>query len=182
MRNLSIYLLTAFVAVLSASSAYPQSAANLTKQRADEFASHGAEATLKECNLPISCGGKPFVKEERERRETSNDVVVDQRTLHFDGLDIELWYTLEYPPGKPIQNPYQQPPAILSVSITGPMWTVANGLRIGVTTDKVAEVLGGSGIARDGCVEYVNDSKQDSVTLCFKANRLSSIHWQPWND
>src|SRR5579859_1980797 len=157
MRNLGIYSLTAIVVAFSASNAYPQTAVDPKKQRADDFASNGAQVTLKECNLPVSCGGKPFTKEEREPRETSGDLVVDQRTLHFDGLDIELWYALEYPPGKAIQNPYQQPPAILSVTVTGPMWTVANGLRIGVTTDKVKEVLGGNVPNQDGCAEYVND-------------------------
>ena len=150
------------------------------KRQADDFASNCINFTLKECNLPNVCGGKSFRSHQKAKRETGNDAVVEERKLKFDGLYIEVLYELEYPAGTRIKNPYKHP-FIEGVTITKPNWPVAHGLRVGVTRETVTQVLGkGSGV--ENSIEYVNDTKQDSVIFFFKNNHVEKIQWTPWND
>ena len=135
---------------------------------------------LQACQLPSSCGGKPPIEKSSQRRETSNDLTVDERMLRFDGLELHIWYVLEYSPGKRVKKPYSSP-RILRVHVTGPQWPVPHGLRVGTPKAAVFRKLG-HGRGPGECTEYVNDARQDSVTICFASGKVKSIEWDPWND
>jgi hypothetical protein len=151
-----------------------------SKKSADEFVSKGYNFTLKQCNLPETCGGKRAQQKQRKVRITSNDLRVDQRTLSFAGLTVELWYVLEYSPGKRSLEPYKKP-EILALTVTGSDWPVMYGLRVGMPRSAVVKKLGDGG-GKNECHEYVNEEKQDGVTICYKNDRIKSIQWTPWND
>jgi hypothetical protein len=151
------------------------------QKRAAAFASTGMATTLARCDLPRSCAGRLPTYQDHHKRETSNDYKVDQRTLTFDGLTVEFWYVLDLPPPavKPA-HPYRRP-QILRLKVSDRSWPVAQGLRVGTDRATVARVLGMRAQQGD-CSEYVDESTQDAVTLCFKHDRVDSVEWVPWND
>ncbi len=181
MNRLIAYVGFAFLSLVRTDFALAEGMAKNENGRLDYFASNGMYTTLKECVLPTTCGGEPFFKQKQVKRQTSNDHDVDQRTVYFDGLTIELWYVLAYPyPSKKVKDPYKRP-EILSVEVTSPRWRVAHGLRVGVKRSMVLKKLG-IGQVQGSCMEYVNEHKQDSVTFCFQDDRVKNIKWVPWND
>jgi len=180
MRISFSYFAIPIIAICGLSNAFAVDNSAQVRNRADEFASKGMEFTLKECSIPTTCGGMPFIKQRKEKRETGNDLVVEERTLEFEGLIVELGFALEYPPGKAIKDPYKHP-SILGLTITQPRWPVVHGLRVGVDRALVIQTLG-EGTIQGECIEYVSVKKQDSVLICLKNNRVNSIKWVPWSD
>jgi hypothetical protein len=151
------------------------------KQAASRFASTGMAATLRRCELPRRCGGQAPTRTQKTRRETSNDFKVDQRTLEFDGLTIELSYLLEAPaPVGKSAHPYRDP-QVLRLRLSDSRWPVGQGLGVGATQARVVRALG-QGIARGACNEYVDPVREDAVTFCFEKGRVGSIEWVPWYD
>ena len=166
---------------LSASMAFAAEASRIQKEAASLFASKGMITTLGACVLPKTCALMQPVKAQRDRRTTSNDFVVDQRTLTFDGLLVEFWYVLDAPAlvGEP-KHPYDHP-QILRLLVSKDRWPVAQGLRVGTSKAMVVRKFG-PGVERGDCTEYVNDDKEDMVRFCFRKNRVHSIEWMLWND
>lgn len=151
------------------------------QQAASRFASTGMTTTLQGCDLPRTCGGIAPIRQEQTRRETSNDFKVDQRTLEFDGLTLELYYVLESPaPVGKSAHPYRDP-LVLRLRLSDRRWPVAQGLGVGAKQTEVMRALGRGGPI-GACNEYANTAREDRVTFCFKQGRVSSIEWVPWND
>jgi hypothetical protein len=152
------------------------------KTKVDAFVSKGMFTPLKDCDLPVTCQGKRYLKQQRRKFQTSNDSDVDQRELSFDGMKVILRYVLaaSYPVGK-VTKPYSKPPEILQVRITKSHWSIDHGLRVGVSRTTVIQRLG-RGQEYGKCLLYINEERQDEVQFCFRAERVESIEWTPWND
>jgi len=153
--------------------------------RAKRFVDDGMRTTLAACDLPRSCLHRAPLKATTMKRQTGNDLDVDQRELAFAGLDIELLYVLgsvELPKIRPAQA-YRHP-VILELTVTAPEWPIDHGLRIGTLRAVVERVLGDGGAARgeSACVSYVDRDTQNEARLCYVDDRLASIKWVPWWD
>ncbi len=158
--------------------------------RAHRFADKGMSTTLAACDLPRTCQHRAPLKSTAHKRQTGNDLDVDERELVFKGLDIEFLYVLgsfELPKISPAQA--YRDPVILELTVTTSDWPVDHGLRIGTPRADVDKVLGDGGwpaphvaTTEPACVSYVNDKTQNEARLCYVRDRLASIKWVQWWD
>ena len=175
------FLLMLGVLLSATSAGATEGTAKLTR-RAEQLASRGLAMTLKTCTLPRTCGGTAPWRHTKIKRQTGNDLDVDQRTLYFPGLVIELWYELDYNDphrAKPV-HPYRHP-LILQMTVTDKRWPVEYGLHVGVSRAEVYRKLGAQG-THQACARYGNEKEQDEIVFCFENDRVRQIQWTPWND
>lgn len=151
------------------------------RRAASRFATTGMGQTLKQCDLPRICAGAKPLRQDSRQRETSNDVKVDQSTLEFVGLTVELFYLLQRPSrvSKAVR-PYRDA-HLLRLRLSDARWPVAHGFKVGTPRARVVSVLG-RGIERGACNEYIDPASEDAATVCFERGRVGSIEWVPWND
>lgn len=151
------------------------------QRAASRFAATGMAPTLRRCDLPRTCAGAKPSRQDRRQRETGNDFQVDQRTLAFAGLTIELFHLLRSPPpADKAAHPYRDA-HLLRLRLSDARWPVAHGFAVGTPRARVVRVLG-RGNERGACNEYIDRASEDMATVCFERDRISSIEWVPWND
>lgn len=182
---------SSFALVLALVAAAPAFADTPAQQaRAKQFADAGMRTTLAACDLPRTCLHRSPLTATAEKRQTGNDLDVDQRHVTFPGLDVEFLYVLgswDLPKISPAQA-YRHP-VILELTVTTPDWPVDHGLRIGTRRADVEKALGDRGwqpphvaTSEPDCVSYANQETQNEAILCYVRDRLASIKWVQWWD
>jgi hypothetical protein len=172
--------------VLAASilpSAFADAGADARDARARRFVDEGMNVTLAVCDLPKTCRRQAPLRATQELRETGNDSKIDQRSLAFDGMEIELIYAQDTPAtSRAARAEELRHPDVLELTVTTSKWPVAEGLRIGTPRAEVERVLGARGEASDACVTYADVDTQNEALLCYAGDRLVAIKWTQWWD
>ena len=171
-------------AVLASGAALADDATDAAGAR---FASRSVAPTPALCRqLPLSCAGlKPISRQGLPIWESSNDAIIDQREIAFDGLQLTAYYGAERLDSHPAAwNALPRGTAnVVEVVITSPRWPVAEGLRVGTPRRMVEGKLGaGPAQGPDACAVYADGKSQDTTTICYANGRVSSIKWTPWWD